>query len=210
MEYLFIIGYAATLFYFTVTDRVKKYIMLLFFQGVILSGITFFHLTGMETINMIFIIFETVAVKAFIIPLFLMKIRKRNNIVRLSEKTIPAHYSLVIVFIVIISSFLLSNTLQDLAFIHTKYFSIAIAAFFAGLYFIIIHKNVFMNLIGYMIIENGVFLLSLAVSQEKPILIDMAILMDLLAGVMILGMFINHIGNTFKSASSEYLTQLKE
>lgn len=210
MEYIFIIAYAATLFYFTVTDRVKKYIALLFFQGILLAWITFLNLTDIDSGHMLFIIFETIAVKALIIPIFLMKIRKRNNIVRLSKKTIPAHYSLVIVFVGITLSFLFSNTLQDLEFIHTKYFSIAIAAFFAGLYFIMIHKNVFMNLIGYMIIENGVFLLSLAVSQEAPILVDIAILMDILAAVMILGMFINRIGNTFKSASSEYLTQLKE
>lgn len=210
MQYLLIITYAATLFYFTVTERVKRYIFLLILQGGLLFAIAFFQLQEIHPLNLFFILLETIIVKSLVIPLFLNKIRKENNIVRISQKIIPAHYSLMFILASIIFSFLFGYTLSDNEFIHTKYFSIAIAAFLSGLYFIIVHKNIFLHLIGYLIIENGVFLFSLAVSQETPFLINIAILMDILAGVMIFGIFINQIGNAFASPSTDHLTQLKE
>jgi len=210
MQYLFIIIYAATLFYFTISERVKKYIFLLALQGILLFIIAFFQLIDINLLNFLFILIETVAVKSLIIPFVLNKIRKQNDIDRISQKSIPAHYSLIIILCGIIFSFLLGYSLSESEFIHTKYLSIAIAAFLTGLYFVIVQKNVFMQLIGYLIIENGVFLLSLAVGQETPFLVNIAILMDILAAVMILAIFINHIGSAFHSSSTEHLTQLKD
>lgn len=210
MQFLLIIIYAAVLFYFTVSERIKRHITLLAMQGFLLFGIAFMQLGQIVTLNSFFILFETVVVKALVIPWLLNRIRKKNNIVRIGEKTVPAHYSLIIILGCIIFSFLFGHSLAGTDFIHTRYFSIAIAAFLTGLYFIIVHKNIFTHLIGYLIIENGVFLLSLAVGQEAPFLINIAILMDILAGVMIFGIFINHIGNTFQTPSVEHLTQLKD
>ena len=65
-------------------------------------------------------------------------------------------------------------------------------------------------MVGYLIIENGIFLLSLAVGSEMPMMVNLAILLDVLIGVLVFGVFINRIGNTFESTRIEQLSNLRD
>src|SRR6266581_4543852 len=78
--------------------------------------------------------------------------------------TLIAVQGLLLIFI----TFLLSYLLHDQQ-IQVKYFTGAIAAIFTGLYLIIVHKQVFTHMMGYLTIENGIFLLSLAIGNEMPL-----------------------------------------
>ena len=209
MIYLFIILYAITLIYFALSERVKKFVWLLSIQGFILFGIAFFSLHKIETFDFIFILAETILVKSLIIPWFLNKVRKHNHLKRVQETFIPVFYSIIIVVMILLFSFLLSKPLNS-NYIHTKYFTVSFASILFGIYFIIIHKNIFSHVVGYLIIENGTFLLSLAVGSVMPMMVNLAILMDVLMGVLVLGVFINRIGDAFESTKIDHLSKLKD
>jgi len=209
MTYLFIILYAITLIYFALSERVKKFVWLLSIQGFMLFGVVFFSLHKIELFDFIFILVETILVKSLIVPLFLNKVRKHNHLKREHEPSVPVFYSIIVVVITLILSFIISNHLNSNQ-IHTKYFTVAFASIMFGIYFIIIHKNIFSHVVGYLIIENGIFLLSLAVGSVMPMMVNLAILLDVLMGVLVLGVFINHIGDTFKSIEIDQLSKLKD
>ncbi|NDK18563.1 MAG: hypothetical protein GW912_06075 [Zetaproteobacteria bacterium] len=135
--------------------------------------------------------------------------RKHNQLKREHEPYVPVFYSIIVVVIILIISFMLSNYLND-SQMHTQYFTIAFTSIIFGGYFIMIHKNLFSNVVGYLIIENGIFLLSLAVGSIMPIMVNLAILLDVFMGVLILGLFINRVGDTFKSVKTEHLSKLKD
>lgn len=209
MTYLFIILYAITLIYFALSERVKKFVWLLSIQGFMLFGIVFFSLQKIEIFDFIFILAETILVKSLIVPWFLNKVRKHNQLKRVQETSVPVFYSIIVVVISLIFSFLLSNFLNSNQ-IHTKYFTVAFASIIFGIYFIIIHKNIFSHVVGYLIIENGTFLLSLAVGSVMPMMVNLAILLDVLMGVLVLGVFINRIGDAFESTKIDQLSRLKD
>jgi len=209
MTYLFIILYAITLIYFALAERVKKFVWLLSIQGFMLFGVVFFSLHSIELFDFIFILVETILVKSLIVPLFLNKVRKHNHLKREHEPSVPVFYSIIVVVVTLILSFVISNHLNSDQ-IHTKYFTVAFASIMFGIYFIIIHKNIFSHVVGYLIIENGIFLLSLAVGSIMPMMVNLAILLDVLMGVLVLGVFINHIGDTFKSIEVDQLSKLKD
>ena len=209
MTYLFIILYAITLIYFALSERVKKFIWLLVLQGILLFGIVFFSLNKIEITDFIFILTETILVKSIVVPWFLNKIRKHNHLKREHEPSVPVFYSIIVVVISLLLSFAISSQLNDNQ-IYTKYFTVAFASVLFGLYFIIIHKNIFSHVVGYLIIENGIFLFSLAVGSVMPMMVNLAILLDVLMGILVLGVFINHIGNTFKSIEIHNLSNLKD
>ncbi|MCD6090060.1 MAG: hypothetical protein J7J72_01040 [Bacteroidales bacterium] len=209
MTYLFIILYAVTLIYFALSERVKKFIWLLAIQGSILFGIVFFSLNKIEVFDFVFILIETILVKSIIVPWFLNKVRRHNHLKREHEPSIPVFYSIIVVVISLLLSFILSSQLNDNQ-IHTKYFTVAFASILFGVYFIIIHKNIFSHVVGYLIIENGIFLLSLAVGSVMPMMVNLAILLDVLMGVLVLGIFINQVGDTFKSVEIDQLSNLKD
>ncbi len=209
MTYIFIILYAITLIYFALSERVKKFIWLLTIQGAILFGIVFFSLNEIEIFDFVFILVETILIKSIVVPRFLNRVRKHNNLKREQEIFVPVFYSIIIVVVFITLSFLLSNSLNNDQ-IHTKYFTVAFASVLFGIYFIIIHKNIFSHVVGYVIIENGIFLLSLAVGSVMPLMVNMAILLDLVMGVLVLGVFVNRIGDTFDSTETHQLSKLKD
>jgi hydrogenase-4 component E len=209
MTYLFIILYAITLVYFALSERVKKFIWILAIQGFLLFGIVFIDLNTIKLIDFLFILLETIVVKAIVIPWFLNKVRHHNHLKREHEPSVPVFYSIIIVVAILLLSFILSNYLNYLQ-MHTQYFTVAFASVLFGIYFIIIHKNIFSHVVGYLIIENGIFLLSLAVGSTMPMMVNLAILLDVFMGVLVLGIFINQVGNTFNSVKIDNLSQLKD
>jgi hydrogenase-4 component E len=148
-------------------------------------------------------------VKALLIPWFMNRVRKHNQLKRVHEPYIPVFYSIIIVILSLAASFILSNNLQY-AQIHTKYFTVALASVIFGIYFIVVHRNIFSHVVGYLIIENGIFLLSLAVGSQMPLMVNLAVLLDVVMGVLVLGIFINRIGDTFHSVEIDQLSELKD
>jgi hydrogenase-4 component E len=82
---------------------------------------------------------------------------------------------------------------------------IALYALFTGLLLIVTHRLIISHLIGFLIIENAVFIFSIAVGNEMPMLINIGILLDIFVGVLILGFF----GLRLKANTNE-LTMLKD
>lgn len=209
MDLVLIIIYVLTLIYFFLSERITKFIWLLSIQGFLLFGIAFLNLIHIQPVGLILILLETVVVKAIAIPWFINKIRKANKLKRVHESVIPVFYSVIFITVIIVLSFVISTGLAN-DNINVKFFTVALASIFGGIYFVIIHKNILSHLVGYLILENGIFLLSLAVSSEMPIMVSLAVLLDIFVGILAIGLFINQVGNTFQSTSVDKLSQLKD
>jgi hydrogenase-4 component E len=104
---------------------------------------------------------------------------------------------------------LLANSIKD-KHIDKIFFIVALSAIFTGLYIISTRRKIITHVMGYMIIENGVFVLSLAVGNEMPMLVNMGIMLDIFASVLILGIFLNKIGDVFKDVNVDQLSNLKD
>lgn len=209
MVFLLTLIFALTLIYLAITERTKRYITLLIVQGILLFGIAYFHLHEVSLGHLAFVLLETLALKGVATPIFLERIRKHNQLRRTSESSISPFGALLLTLAGIVLSFILSNWLHD-THVQSKFFAVAISTVLTGLLLIIFHRNVFTHLIGYLVMENGIFLLSLAVGNEMPMMINAAITLDIFIGVLVLGLFVNKVGDTFKGTETEYLSQLKD
>ncbi len=204
-----LIIFVITLFFIGIANRLKSYIKVLALQGVLLFGIAIFKLTEINPYLLGFILLETVVVKAIALPWFLNRIMKRNRITREAEPFFPNFVSLMIITVALIVAFVLSKNITGFA--DNKFFFIAsITTLFTGVYISISRKKIITQVMGYMIIENGVFLFSLAVGNEMPMLVNAGILLDVFASVFLLGIFVNKIGDLINSDDSESLSSLKD
>jgi len=204
-----LIVFIITLLYVSIANRIITYVKVLAFQGFILFGVTFMQLQEINTLNLVLILLETIVFKAIAVPLFLDYLIKRNNITREAEPYIPNFLSLVITTIIIIVTILLANSVKD-DNLDKIFFIVALSTLFTGLYFIATRKKIITHVMGYLIIENGVFVLSLAVGNEMPMLVNLGIMLDIFASVLILGIFLNKIGDVFKDVDVDQLSNLKD
>jgi len=198
-----------SLLYLSIANRLLTYIKILAFQGVILFGVALIELSEINTVNLVLILLETIIVKAILVPLFIKYIIKRNNITRETEPFVPNFVSLIIVTTIIVITILLSNSITD-THLEKISFIVALSTLFTGLFIIGTRKKIITHVMGYMVIENGVFILSLAVGNEMPLLVNLGIMLDIFASVLILGIFVNKIGDVLKDVDVDQLRNLKD
>jgi hydrogenase-4 component E len=201
--------FTITLLYLGIAHRLLTYIKILAIQGLLLFGIAFIELIEINAINLAFVLLETIVFKTIAIPLFLNYVMKRNNITRDAEPYLPNFVSLIIITLIVIVTFILSNAIADAA-ISKIYFVVALSTLFTGLYIIVTRNKIITHVMGYIVIENGVFILSLAVGNEMPMLVNMGILLDIFASVFLLGIFVNRIGDVLKDVDVDQLRSLKD
>ncbi len=209
MTNIFLIAFAISLIYIGMANRLYTYISALAFQGVILFGVAFIELIEINIVNLIFVLLETIVFKTVLIPIFLNYIINRNKITREAEPFLTNFVSVVIITGIILGSFLLSNTIHD-THIRKIFFVVALSALFTGLYIIITRRKIITHVMGFLVIENGVFILSLAVGNEMPMLVNIGILLDIFVSVLLLGIFANKIGDVLKEQDVAQLRNLKD
>jgi len=141
--------------------------------------------------------------------MFLKYILDRNHITREAEPFVSNFVSVVFVTLIIVGSFFLTNVVQD-TYVRKIFFIVAFSALFTGLYIIITRRKIITHVMGYMVLENGVFVLSLAVGSEMPMVVNTGILLDIFVSVILLGIFADKIGDVFEEQDVEQLRNLKD
>ena len=66
------------------------------------------------------------------------------------------------------------------------------------------------QVIGYLVMENGIFLFGLLLSEAMPFMVEAGALLDLLVGIFVMGIVINQISREFSSIDTSRLSALKE
>lgn len=206
---ILLISMAITLLYMSIANRLQTYLSILVFQGFILFGASYLSLPDISTFNLLFIMLETIVFKAIAVPWIIRYIIKRNKITRIAEPYLSNFASLLIVTSIIVVTIVLSSSIQDRNLDRT-FFVVALSTLFTGLYLIVSRKKIITHIIGYIVIENGVFVLSLAVGNEMPLLLNLGIMLDIFASIFILGVFFNKIGDVLKDPDVDVLQNLKD
>lgn len=209
MTDLILIIFLMSLLYMAIANRMRSYVKILAIQGGLMFLVALFQLKEVNLFNLIWILFETVIFKSVVVPYFLYYIINRNKITREAEPYVPHFVSLIITALILVGSFLLAGFIED-PFIDKMFFVAAVSAIFFGLYFIASRRKLLSHVMGYVVIENGVTILALAVGNEMPVLVNLGVLLDIFASVLILGIFINKIGDVFHDADVDDLTELKD
>ena len=141
MTNVLLIIFTISLLYLGIGHRLLTYIKILAFQGIILFGIAFIELIQINALNLAFVLLETIVFKTLAIPLFLNYVMKRNRITRDAEPFLPNFISLIIITLIIIATFILSNAIAD-SRISKIYFVVSLSTLFTGLYIIVTRNKI--------------------------------------------------------------------
>jgi hydrogenase-4 component E len=209
MTNVLLIIFIISLLYVSIANRIITYVRVLALQGFILFGVTFLQLKDIQTWNLALILLETIVFRAIAVPMFLGYLINRNKITRETEPYLPHFISLIIITMIVVITVLLANSIKD-THLDKIFFIVSLSTLFTGLYFIASRKKIITHVMGYLMIENGVFVLSLAVGNEMPNLVNLGIMLDVFASVLILGIFLNKIGDVFKAVDVDQLSNLKD
>lgn len=211
MTNFLILLFGVTMIYASSSTRIESYIKTLSFQGVFLFLIVLNNHSWTDYLSLAFLAVETLVFKGVIIPVFMTRIVRKNGIFREVEPSIPYFYSLIFTSIVfaagIFISFWVIDQMQNL---RPVYFGVAVSVIISGMFLIMTRKKLITHVMCYIMMENGVFLLTLSVIKEMPMIVNLGVLLDIFAAVFILGLFATKINEAFDEMDVKSLSELKD
>ncbi len=161
------------------------------------------HLVGITVV--------IIAAKGFVIPLLLNRAVRSAEIKREVEPFLGYVPTLLLGALFTALSFGFAGKLP-LHPDHQNYMFVpaSIATLMSGFLILTTRRKAISQVIGYLVLENGIFIFGLLLAEAMPIMVEAGALLDLLVGTFVMGIVINHISREFSSLDTSRLTSLKE
>ncbi|MBI3994714.1 MAG: hydrogenase [Nitrospirae bacterium] len=153
----------------------------------------------------------TVVIKAIVLPRILKAVIERLNITRELILNINIPSSLLICGALVILAFYITQPIISLGFLLTRdSLAIALAIVLIGFFIMIARKKAVTQVIGFLVIENGLFLGATAAAYGMPLIVELGVFFDILVAGLIIGVYAHRLQDTFDSVDTSKLTGLKE
>jgi hydrogenase-4 component E len=178
-------------------------------QGVILGILpALIHPFSWHLVGIILMILVT---KGFVIPLLLNRAVRSAEIKREAEPFLGYVPTLLLGAVFTALSFAFAGKLPLLPE-HQNYMFVpaSMATLMTGFLILTTRRKAISQVIGYLVLENGIFIFGLLLAEALPIMVEAGALLDLLVGTFVMGIVINHISREFSSLDTTRLTSLKE
>ena len=137
----------------------------------------------------------TILLKFLVIPYILKNITVRFRIPRNITPNLKVHYSTIIVPIILVFTFYLVTPLANSFTYNPNYVAVSISSLFLAILLVIEHKNVAPKIIGFLSIENALFLLAVSATEGMPMLIELGIFVDIMMLIVIVNILFKHQGD---------------
>ena len=80
----------------------------------------------------------------------------------------------------------------------------------AGLFLICARRKAVTQVLGYIILENGIFALGVVLVKESPFLVELGVLLDVFVAVFVMGIIVFQISREFDHMDADRLAALKD
>jgi hydrogenase-4 component E len=151
------------------------------------------------------------ALKGMLIPWLLLRAIREVRIRREMEPLIGFVPTLILGALATAAAFVFADLLP-LAAEHQGglFIPTSLATLFTGFLLLISRRKAITQVVGYLILENGIFIFGILLVDAMPLMVEAGILLDLLVGVFIMGIVIGQINREFSTLDTEQLSALKE
>lgn len=192
-------------------SRIRAVINTVALQGTLLGLLPLFLPHQGITLRTGLLAAVTVVLKGVVIPRFLVRAMREANIQHEVRPVVNYMTSLLLgaagTGLALVFSYTLPLAEKDAGYLVVP---ASLATVWTGFLMLTTRRKAIMQVLGYLLLENGIFLFGLLLLEAMPLLVELGVLLDLFTGVFVMGIIIHHISREFASISTEHLTELKE
>jgi hydrogenase-4 component E len=87
---------------------------------------------------------------------------------------------------------------------------VALFTIFAGLLLIVSRRKALTQVIGYLVLENGIYIFGVGLVQGTPVLVELGVLLDVFVAVFVMGIALFHINREFDHVDADRLVVLRD
>jgi len=192
------------------SSRLPGLIKVIAFQGIVVSLVPLFIGHDLTTGSVVFSL-VTMLIRGVVIPLSILLVIKKVSINRGVEPIIGFHASLFVGLILIVAAAFVSHRLNIPSVSTSALLTpTAITILVAGMFILMARRNAIAMVLGYMMMENGIYLVGTTFSTHAHHIVEFGILLDVLAGVMIMAIMLRDMKQKFDDVDTVHLRNLKE
>jgi hydrogenase-4 component E len=153
----------------------------------------------------------TGVIMVFVIPKILKKVIERLNVSRELVLNVNVPAGLLICGALVIVAFFITQPIIPLGYLLTRdSLAIALAIVLIGFFTMIARKKAVTQMVGFLVMENGLFLGATAAAYGMPLIVELGVFFDVLVAGLIVGIYTHRLQDAFDSVDTSRLTVLKE
>jgi len=192
------------------TSRILAVIRIVAVQGALLGALPLL-MHDRLTLPVAAAAVAAVGLKGIAVPSIMMRALRDAQIKREVEPLIGLLPSIVLGALATGLALLVSGQLQlSDSLTSTLIVPASISTALVGFLLLTTRYTAINQAVGYLVLENGIFIFGMLLVEAIPLVVEMGILLDLLVGVFVIAIIANHINRAFSSMDTRRLVSLKE
>jgi len=153
----------------------------------------------------------TLTLKVIAMPWFFYGLVRRLNANRDVEPMINIPTTMLIGIVLVIFAFNLALPISALSStLMRSTLGIAMACVLLSFLMMITRRTAIPQVVGFLAMENGLFFAATSATYGMPLVVELGVALDVLVGVLVLGIFFFQIRETFESLDLKHMENLKE
>jgi hydrogenase-4 component E len=199
-----LIAIVLTSFVLAGASRLGTCIRVVALQGVLLGLLTL-------AVHESLLALASTGLKGVVFPWLLSRALRNADVRHEIEPFVGYRLSLLVVTLTLAASLWLGTHLpRPSAAISPLAVPVAFFTILVGLFLIVSRKKALTQVLGYLVLENGIYAFGVGAVEGTPTLVELGVLLDLLVAVFVMGIAVFHIGREFDHIDSDRLTALTD
>ncbi len=191
--------------------RVLSLINLFALQGLMLTISTAIVAWSSDQNHLYYSAALTLVLKVLILPWILHRLIRKLNVKWDVETLFNIPTTMLVGIALVVFAFNLAAPISQMAGTITKgTLGIAMACVLLSFLMMITRSKAVPQVIGFLAMENGLFFAATSATYGMPMVVELGIALDVLVGMVILGIFFFQIRETFDSLDLKHMEKLKE
>ena len=180
-------------------------------QGLVLSISIFITAWSTHQPHLYYSAGLTLLLKVAVLPLILHRLIRRLDARWETETLLNMPMVLLIGLLLVMFAFVLAQPISELATTLTRgTLGIALAVVMLAFLMMITRRKAVTQVVGFLAMENGLLFAAASTTYGMPMAVELGVGLDVLVGMIILGIFLFHIREQFESLDLSHLESLRE
>ncbi|MBR3880271.1 MAG: hydrogenase-4 component E [Mailhella sp.] len=182
------------------SGRILMLIRISAVQGILLAALLLLPVDGALHAELVFLALAVLALKGIGFPVFLRHVSHKLGI----EPMVRPRLGRMLPLMAGLACLAFSLWLEDRIPVAKGLFPplllpVALTTLFSGLIVVVNGAKALTQVIGYLVAENGIFILGIPLMTEGSMWFELSILLDVFAAIFVMAIAINHINSAFHS-----------
>jgi hydrogenase-4 component E len=180
-------------------------------QGVLVAAVTLTVALAGHAHHLYFSAVLTLLLKALLIPWMLHRLARRLGLERHTETLrLPTLAIMAAVVLVIFSYWLVEPMVAEGLAFTRNIIAVSLAVVLIGLLMMVVRQQAVAQVLGFMSMENGLFLAAVSATSGMPLVVELGVAFDVLVAMVLFGVFFFQIRESIDSLDVDRLNRLTE